>query len=399
MVDPEEANIRYIELSDKFHFLGEENQFSRKLKSISNNRVIDLTKSNPSKSGILLPQRAILESLGKKDIFDYSPDPKGNISARKEIANYYALRNEPTGHQNIFLASGTSEAFSYLLKLLTNPEDEILLPSPGYPLHEYLCLTENTIPVKYPIQYCGRDQNNYSTWKINFQELQRNISKRTKAIVLVSPNNPTGFFPDLKEVNTLCDIATRHNIPLIVDEVFSDFIHDSSCALPIFPEILPVFYLNGISKILGLPQLKLSWIRFNTFAAAESVSNALEFITDAYLSVNAPVQFALEDLFGLKDQIQLTIKERVRNNIHNATSAQNQSMVFHKPRAGWYGILEIPSNRTDEEIAIELLEDKNIITHPGYMFDLEGGPFLIVSLLTEESIFSEGLEFISSQKW
>ncbi|MBE7412011.1 MAG: pyridoxal phosphate-dependent aminotransferase [Leptospiraceae bacterium] len=386
-----------MNLSKKFQNILDENPISKELRLLSKNIEIDLTISNPLQSGISFPKKEILNSLKKPDIFKYSPNPKGSEFARTEIQKYYFSKNENTKIENIFLTTGTSEGFSYLLKLLTDPGDDVILPSPGYPLHEYLCMNENVAPRKYPLRHLGLDNAGFSKWEIDFQELKKKISKKTKAIVLVSPNNPTGFIPTRFEIDTLCDIANQNKIPIIVDEVFSDYIHDPNEKIHSFPEATPVFYLNGISKTLGLSGLKLSWIRLNSSASDANTLQALEFISDSYLSVNAQVQYALKDLFSLKEKIQSKIKERLNQNISIAENREDSKFTFYKPKAGWYGMIKLETKKSDEEIVIRLLE-KNILTHPGYLFDLESEVFLIVSLLTEERKFRKGLKIISSQK-
>lgn len=337
-------------------------------------RVLDLTESNPTRAGLNYPGEAILAALTDPRALRYDPEPRGLLSAREAIASYYG--SVPSSR--ILLTASTSEAYSYLFKLLCDPDDEILSPRPSYPLFEFLGGLESVRLVQYPLRYDG-------AWHIDFEALERAITPRTRAIVVVNPNNPTGSFLKREEWSRL----QTYGIPILSDEVFSDyaFAPDDSRmqALTNATEVL-TFSMSGLSKIAALPQMKLGWI-VASGPGHEAALERLELIADTYLSVATPVQLALPRLLQLSIEVRAQILDRTRANL----ALLRQSTVPLHVEGGWYATLQVPRTRSEEEWAIALLERRDVLVQPGFYFDFESEAFLVLSLLTPPDIFAEGL--------
>jgi aspartate/methionine/tyrosine aminotransferase len=342
----------------------------RKTKS----RVLDLTESNPTRAGLEYPGEEILGALADARGLRYDPEPRGLLSAREAVANYYG--DVPVSR--ILLTASTSEAYAYLFKLLCDPGDEILSPRPSYPLFEFLAGLESVRVVQYPLRYDG-------VWHIDFDALERAITPRTRAIVVVNPNNPTGSF--LKRVEWAR--LQRLGIPILSDEVFSDyaFARDDSRvqSLTNAPEAL-TFSMSGLSKIAALPQMKLGWI-VASGPGHEAALDRLELIADTYLSVATPVQIALPRLLDAGAKVRAQIIERTRANLATLRQATKPLHV----EGGWYAILQVPRTRSEEEWAIMLLDRHDVLVQPGFYFDFESEAFLVLSLLTPPEVFAEGL--------
>jgi alanine-synthesizing transaminase len=337
-------------------------------------RVLDLTVSNPTRAGFEYPRREILSALADARALRYDPEPKGLLSAREAVANYYG--DVPASR--ILLTASTSEAYAYLFKLLCDPGDEILSPRPSYPLFEFLAGLESVRVVQYPLRYDG-------VWYVDFEALERAITPRTKAIVVVNPNNPTGSFLKREEWLRL----QKFGIPILSDEVFSDyaFAPDDSR----FPTLTKAaeavtFSMSGLSKIAALPQMKLGWIVASGPGHEEAIER-LELIADTYLSVATPVQLALPRLLEASASVRAQILERTRANL----ALLRRSTVPLHVEGGWYAILQVPRTKSEEEWAIELLDRRDVLVQPGYYFDFEAEAFLVLSLLTPPDVFKEGL--------
>ena len=354
------------------------NKLSALLKT--KDRVLDLTESNPTRVGLEYPRERILAALSDARALRYEPEPRGLLSAREAVANYYG--DVPASR--ILLTASTSEAYSYLFKLLCDPGDEILSPRPSYPLFEFLAGLESVRIVQYPLRYDG-------VWHIDFDALTRAITPRTKAIVVVNPNNPTGSFLRREEWSRLAQLG----LPILSDEVFSDysFSPDRSRvrSLTATSEVL-TFSMSGLSKIAALPQMKLGWI-VASGPGHEAALDRLELIADTYLSVATPVQLALPDVLDASTAVRTKILQRTRANLKLLQSVAQPLHV----EGGWYAILQVPRTRTEEDWALSLLDRRDVLVQPGFYFDFESEAFLVLSLLTPPEIFAEGLRRLTEE--
>ncbi len=347
--------------------------------------VLDLTESNPTRAGLVYPDRAILEALADPAALRYDPAPRGLLSAREAVSRYYAKRGVVVPVSHIVLTASTSEAYAYLFKLLTNPGDEVLVPRPSYPLFEFLARLESTVLKQYPLRYDG-------AWHIDFDALEGAVTPRTRAVVVVNPNNPTGSFLKREETRRLDEFAVRRSLAILDDEVFSDyaFAEDESRATA-FSGAAHVFTMNGLSKIAGLPQMKLGWIVASGPGSDESLEQ-LEWIADTYLSVATPVQIALPRLLECAAGIQTQIRERTAANLACLReSAQGSAIGVLNTEGGWSAILQVPRTRSEEEWAMTLLGERDVLVQPGFFYDFESEAFLVLSLLTETATFTEGV--------
>jgi alanine-synthesizing transaminase len=380
--------------SNKLDYNTEENKLSKLLsdKKKSGVKLLDLTESNPTKAGFDYQKEKILESIAHPDSLLYNPNPKGLLSARTAIKNYYNDFGIDVNVENIFLTSATSEAYSFVFKLLTDPFDEILIPSPGYPLFSFISELESVSVKYYKLKYSAS-----VGFEIDFDSLNSQISDKTKAIVIVNPNNPTGNYLKKNDLTELINICKNKNISLICDEVFLDFnIEKESDEVVSISGVNEVqtFTLSGISKVCGLPQLKLSWIIVNgKKEICEEAKSKLEVIADTYLSVGTPVQLALKELLGNRQYIQSQISERINSN-YNFLKSQflnDNKISLLKTEGGWYSVLKMFGIINEEKSAFDLLDKQDVYIHPGYYFDFEEEGYIIVSLLTQQDVFKEGI--------
>jgi len=346
-------------------------------------RVWDLTESNPTRAG--LPYSPdLLSSLSEQRSLLYEPLPQGLLSAREAVADYYGGLIPA---DRILLTASTSEAYSYLFQLLANPGDEILSPRPSYPLFEFLAGLSSVTIRQYPLRYDG-------TWHIDFDTLERAITPRTRAVVVVNPNNPTGSFLKREELDQLERIAAEHGIAIISDEVFCDYGFGSAAdrVTTLAGERRALtFSMSGLSKVAGLPQLKLGWI-VASGPGHDAAMQALELIADTYLSVSTPVQVALPNLLAAGLGIRSAIRERTFSNLkHLQDGLAGSAGGVLNVEGGWYGVVQVPRTSTEEDWVLRLLEEQNVIVQPGFFFDFESEAFLVVSLLTPHETFAEGL--------
>jgi len=346
--------------------------------------ILDLTESNPTHAGFAYPEE-IVQALADPRALRYDPQPAGSLAAREAVCRYYAEAGHTVDPDRVLLTASTSEAYAYLFKLLTDPGDEVLVPRPSYPLFEFLATMESLRVVSYPLVYHGG-------WSIDCHALKAAITPRTRAIVLVNPNNPTGSFLKRDELRFLQSLG----LPLISDEVFADyaFAEDAQrvCTLAATTETL-AFSMSGLSKIAGLPQMKLGWIVISGPPTARAEArDKLEWIADTYLSVSAPVQQAAPRLLELGKGIQQQIAARVRANLTwlaSAIAADSPCRTLAL-EGGWYATLQVPRLRREEEWALELLEKDDVLVQPGFFYDFESEAFLVLSLLTAPETFREG---------
>ena len=349
---------------------------------------MDLTVSNPTECGFDYDQHAILEALQNPTSLKYIPEPRGLLSARQAVQVYYAERGVGLDVDNIFLTTSTSEAYAYAFRLLCNPGDEILIPAPSYPLFDFLADIQDVKPVRYSLVY---DHG----WQIDFHSLERAITPRTRAIVVVHPNNPTGHFTKRAEVEKLSTICATRELALIVDEVFLDFClsTEQPASFAANSDALTLT-LSGVSKICGLPQMKAAWLVVSGPQKLKDEAKArLEVIADTFLSMNAPVQLALPTFLLQGRVFQKQLMQRVRRNLAELDRQLSLQRVCSRlmVEGGWYAILRVPATRSDEDLALALLGEKGVYVHPGHFYDLPGDGFLVLSLICREAEFSPGL--------
>jgi aspartate/methionine/tyrosine aminotransferase len=325
----------------------------------------------------------------------YEPHPKGHLQTRKAITAYYRKKGIHLDPESIFLTSSTSEAYSFIFRLITNPEDSILVPQPSYPLFNFLADLNDVKVATYPLIY-------ENGWHIDLESLQSSIKKNARAIVVVNPNNPTGSYVSTEELHAIIALAKENNLILISDEVFFDYtLVNHSKKIQNFAGISAVltFTLNGLSKMLGLPQMKLAWIAVNGPSTLLNETLArLEVITDTYLSVNAPIQIGLPRIMRYREKIQQQIKKRLSENL-NFFKNKLENFPFlecFEVQAGWYVILKVPRIKSDEEWALELLEKEGVWIHPGHFYNFNEDGYLVISLLTLPEVFHQGIEKIFS---
>lgn len=351
--------------------------------------LLDLTISNPT-SVFHYPHAEIAAAFGRISDFTYAPHAFGLQSARECISAYYADRRQHIPPEAILLTASTSEAYSLLFKLLCDPGDEVLVPVPSYPLFEYLAALDSISTRSYRLSYDG-------VWFVDAGEFESKISPRTKAIILVNPNNPTGSVLNPSETVTIWQIALKHGLPLILDEVFADYpiIGTAVTQAPSTPPVL-TFRLNGLSKAAGMPQMKLGWIAVEGPPPDRRPAlEKLELVADTYLSVGAPVQQALPDLLRIGAGVRSVILERVRRNLSAACAglAGSPAHALHT-QAGWSLIVQLPRILPEEQLCAKLIEDDGVIVQPGYFFDMPSEACVVVSLITPAETFAQGIAAI-----
>jgi alanine-synthesizing transaminase len=352
-------------------------------------RVLDLTQSNPTRVGLKYPADAILNALGRPEAIAYDPSPRGLSVAREAVSDYYRERGFEVDPAHLHLTSSTSEGYSYLFKLLADQGQSLLAPQPSYPLFEFLAALEGIELRPYELNYLHP-----MGWEIDFDSLERAIDDSTRAVIVVSPNNPTGSFIKKPEVERLNGICSRHGLALICDEVFGDYFFDADerrapSLVTNYPAL--TFVLSGFSKILALPQMKLSWIVTTGRAALrDEAIERLELIADTFLSVGAPVQHAAPVWLKLRSEMQGQILERVHGNLQSLRQVESLCRLL-TVEGGWYATLEIPRYVPEEEWVLNLLERDDVLAHPGYFFDFPREAFLILSLLPEPEVFREAI--------
>ena len=355
--------------------------------------LLDLTASNPTECGFDYDRQAILQALSNPKSLSYGPDPKGLLSARRAVSEYYSAREIMVPADDIILTTSTSEAYSFVFRVLCNPGDELLIPEPSYPLFSFLADIQDVKLVGYPLLY---DHG----WQIDFHALQQAVTARTRGMIVVNPNNPTGHFCKPSEVRKLNEICSRRQIAIIADEVFLDFsiAENIRRSFAASAESL-TFTMSGLSKISGLPQMKAAWLIASGPEELKAQALArLEVIADTFLSMNAPIQLATLSFLELRHGFQKQVMARVRKNfaeLDKQLSAQS-SCARLEVEGGWYTILRVPLIRSDEDLAIDLLNAQGVYVHPGHFYDFAADGYLIVSLITPEQDFKEGIKRLLS---
>jgi alanine-synthesizing transaminase len=381
----------------RFHWDLRANRLARLLeeKRRAGAAVLDLTESNPTRARLAYPQEMVQVLADARGLV-YDPQPCGSLAAREAVCRYYADAGCQVTPDRMLLTASTSEAYAWLFKLLADPGDEVLVPRPSYPLFEFLAVMESVRVAPYPLVYHGG-------WSIDCEALAAAVTGRTRAVIVVNPNNPTGSFVKREELRFLMDLCASRGLALISDEVFADYafaddqrrvrtVADAAEAL--------AFSLSGLSKVAGLPQMKLGWMVIaGPPAARGEAREKLELIADTYLSVGAPVQHAAARLLELGGGLRRQIARRVQENLQvllEAVRAESGGRVL-AVEGGWYAIVQVPRIRREEDWALELLAEHDVLIQPGFFYDFEAEAYLVVSLLTPPEIFREGCRRLAAR--
>jgi alanine-synthesizing transaminase len=411
------------------------NRFTQALEEVcaGGTKILDLTVSNPTRAGLRYDEAAILRALASPRALDYDPQSKGLLAAREAVAGYYRDRSGwgerdvasnvasdgiDVDPERIVLTTCTSEGYSFVFRLLCNAGDELLVPKPSYPLFEFLADLQDVRLVPYPLIY---DHG----WQMDFPSLERAVTERTRGVVVVHPNNPTGSFVSAGEVDSLNAFCRERGLAVIADEVFLDYgletsgakaptqaelyRSDEGAAPPKGESALPkrephrsftgdaevlTFTLSGLSKIAALPQMKVAWVvTSGPRELAAQAMGRLEVIADTYLSMNAPMQWAVPALLEQRVGVQRQLLERIRANLAELDRqlAGQEACSRLDVKGGWYAVMRVPVTRSDEELAIELVREKAVVVHPGHFYDFPEDGYLVLSLITCEAEFSEGM--------
>ncbi len=356
----------------------------------SGREILDLTVSNPTETGVRPDAETVLAALANPGAMRYDPQPRGLLPARQAVCHYYRESHEvfDLDPESLLLTTSTSEAYSYVFRLLCNPGDEVLVPKPSYPLFEFLADLADVKLVPYPLLY---DHG----WQIDFDSLCKAATARSRAVILVHPNNPTGSYVSAAETEALNAFRRDCGLALIVDEVFLDYAHDGAPRSSFVTNADALtFTLSGVSKISALPQMKLAWLA--TSGPKEMVAEAgarLEIIADTYLSMNAPVQLATPVLLEQRKQTQPILLDRLRVNLAalDGQLAGYPSCTRLQVEGGWYVVVRVPVTESDEDLAIRVLRQASVSVHPGHFYDFPNEGYLVLSLITAAEKFREGV--------
>lgn len=356
----------------------------------SGKEILDLTVSNPTEAGVQLDPEVVLGALVKPEAMRYDPQPRGLLEARKAVCHYYRESHEvfDLKPERLILTTSTSEAYTYVFRLLCNPGDEILVPRPSYPLFEFLAGLADVKVAPYPLLY---DHG----WQIDFDSLYKAATAHSRAVIVVHPNNPTGTYVSSDETSGLNAFCRDYNLALIVDEVFLDYAHDGAPRRSFVTNTGALtFTLSGVSKISALPQMKLAWLATSgPKDLLEQAGARLEVIADTYLSMNTPVQLATPVLLEQRKQVQPVLLDRLRVNL-----AELDRLLVRHPacgrlqvEGGWYAILRVPALGSDEDLAMDVVRKVGVMVHPGHFYDFSNEGYLVLSLITEPDVFREGV--------
>jgi aspartate/methionine/tyrosine aminotransferase len=355
-------------------------------------QLFDLTASNPTRCGFAYDAASILAPLQNPAALEYEPDPRGLRLAREAVSLYYRDHAAAVDPDQIFLTTSTSEAYSFLFRLLCDPGDEVLIGQPGYPLVDFLAQLDDVRLVPYPLFY---DHG----WHLDLEALRRRVSPRTRAIAVVHPNNPTGHFTRPSERAAIEEVCREHDLALIVDEVFLDYRIRGSLGTQSFatgPHPVPTFVLSGLSKVAALPQMKAAWVGCFWDASFAAATERLEVISDTFLSMSAPTQHALPTWLSQRAAIQGQIKHRLVGNLERLDQLLLcQTLVTRlQVEAGWYAVLRVPGVQLEEQMALDLLLQRAVVVHPGGFFGFSGQGWLVVTLLVAPEEFAAGIQAI-----
>ncbi len=350
--------------------------------------IVDLSESNPTRVGIEYPAD-LLNGLSDARGFDYEPKPLGLKAAREAVAADSSRRGAVVSPDHVVLSASTSEMYSWLFKLLCAPGDSVAVPRPSYPLFEHLTRLEGIRPTPYQLEYHGR-------WDVDLPSV-REAPEDTRALLMVSPNNPTGSYVTSRELDAIVRICRERGWALVVDEVFADYpldVVDRVTDIATHAGVL-TFTLGGASKSLGLPQLKLGWtIVGGPTSDRDAALAGLELIADTFLSVSTPAQLALPGLLQRGASVRAAIHERLQRNLVHARriGSQYPSCSVLRVEGGWSAVVRVPATRDEETLTLELLGEERILVHPGYFFDLPHEAFIVVSLLPPEGVFIDAFD-------
>jgi len=375
----------------------EPNALTRSLAALraSGRPIVDLTGSNPTRVGLPYPDD-LLAPLSDPRALRYEPEPFGLWAAREAVAADCARRGARVDPEDVVLAASTSESYSWLFKVLCDPGDCVLVPRPSYPLFEHLAALEAVVAAPYDLEYHGR-------WSIDFARIET-APPRTRALIVVSPNNPTGSWVSAPELDRLAGLCRDRGWALVADEVFADYPLESAGTVTDVAARGGVlaFSLGGASKSLGLPQVKLGWIvTGGPGPEREAARQALELVADTFLSVGTPVQVAAPALLRAGEPIRRAIHARIRANLAAARRlvSSHPSCELFRVEGGWSAVVRVPATRSEEQIVLDLLEQTGVLVHPGYFFDFPREAVVVVSLLPSEDAFAAGfadvLRFLS----
>jgi aspartate/methionine/tyrosine aminotransferase len=392
--------------SDRTNWKLAQNRFTQAVEQAraAGAKILDLTVSNPTRVGLSYDSAATLAALASPAALDYEPQAKGLREAREAVAEYYRSDHgvRDLDPERIVLTTSTSEGYSFVFRLLSDAGDQLLVPKPSYPLFEFLAELQDVKLVPYPLIY---DHG----WQMDFPSLETAVTARTRGVVVVHPNNPTGSYVKAGELGALNALCRAHGLALVVDEVFLDYgVHDNHRRASLDRtaeggrphtsfagnEGVLTFTLSGLSKISALPQMKVAWIV--TSGPEDEVAAAmarLEVIADTYLSMNAPVQWAVPVLLEQRKSIQRQLLARVRANLAELDRQLAGQKACQRlcVEGGWYVVLRVPVTRSDEDLAIELVREKSVVVHPGHFYDFPSDGYLVLSLITPEGEFREGI--------
>ena len=357
--------------------------------------LLDLAASNPTNIGLHYREDELLRALTNREALRYDPKPKGLLAAREAIAAYYAEHAAKISPDDLILTTSTSEAYSFLFRLLCDPGDAVLVPTPSYPLFDFLADIQDVKLFPYELVY---DHG----WQIEVMSLFNAVDRaqaagaRCRAVLAVNPNNPTGSYLKPREQELLNNVCAENEMAIIADEVFLDYSLAARSPLTFASnDDTLTFTLSGLSKIAGLPQMKVAWIAASGPPALKQDALArLDVIADTYLSMNAPLQLALPAMLDERETIQPQLLERVRTNLAELDSQLSGQKLCQRleVEGGWYAILRVPARGSDEDLAIALLEQENVLIQPGHFYDFAADGHLVVSLITPNLEFSDGIK-------
>jgi alanine-synthesizing transaminase len=390
-----QREARTVQFADRTNWTTEETAWSRALEARrrSGLRILDLTASNPTQCGFSYDPNLLAE-LSAEGARTYDPDPRGMMHAREAVCGYYADHGAHVDPEQVVLTTSTSEGYSWLFRLLCDQGDEVLIAQPSYPLFDLLATMDDVRLAPYALLY---DPGGSHGWSLDMHALRERITSRTRAVIVVHPNNPTGHFTTAAERAALTELCREHGLALIVDEVFLDYSfpgHRPQESFARGEEGALTFVLSGLSKIAALPQMKASWIVCRgPEAVRKEALRRLEIIADTFLSMNAPVQHALPGWIARRQSMQRQIGDRVQQNLEtlDATLAGGDTMARLACEGGWYAILRTPSYANGEALAIRMIERYGVAVHPGSFFGFREQNRLVLSLLTLPEVFAEGI--------
>jgi len=356
--------------------------------------LLDLTASNPTTIGLSYRQEELLRSLTDRGSLTYQPSAQGMLSARQAVAAYYVEKGSRISPDDLILATSTSEAYSFVFRLLCDPGDTVLVPTPSYPLFDFLGDLNDVKLVPYELVYDHGWQIDFESLRIAMARAQTEDAK-CRAVLVVHPNNPTGSYVKPQEVAELNRICAANQMAIIADEVFLDYSLSEEVPLTFSANAEALtFTLSGLSKISCLPQMKVAWIATTGPEALKNEALArLAVIADTYLSMSAPVQLAVPNMLEERRSVQPQLMRRICANLAELDAHLSTQSLCRRlsVEGGWYAVLRVPVLGSDEELAIALLRDRGVLLHPGHFYNFPGDGYLVASLITPNVEFSEGI--------